>query len=98
MPAPFRQHTEVLSKSPTAAHGLGGRSPASAEEAGLSLGHVSLATQRKVARLPQVDETLLLQPKNAVPSANGNLATMIRAEHRSWTARLGARIHHDLHP
>ena len=51
---------DVLSKNPAAAHGFVGRSPASAEEDGLSLGHVSLAIQRKVARPPQVDETLLL--------------------------------------
>jgi hypothetical protein len=60
MSTPFRQHMDVLSKSPATAHGLAGRSPAGAEEGGLSLGHLSLATQRKVARPPQVDETLLL--------------------------------------
>jgi len=60
MSTPFRQHKDVLSKSPAAAHGLGGRSPTSAKWGGLSLGHVSLATQRKVARPPQVDETLLI--------------------------------------
>jgi len=58
MPIPFRQHKEVLSKSPAAAHGLVGRSPASAEEGGLSFGDFSLATQRKATRPPQEDETL----------------------------------------
>src|SRR5690348_730011 len=43
MSTPFRQHRDVLSKSPAAAHGLVGRSPASAEEGGLSFGDFSLA-------------------------------------------------------
>ncbi|NYE29352.1 hypothetical protein HDE78_002310 [Rhodanobacter sp. K2T2] len=36
MPIPFRQHTDVLSKSPASIHGLAERSPASAKWGGLS--------------------------------------------------------------
>jgi hypothetical protein len=49
--------TGVLSKSPASAHGLGGRSPSSAKWGGLSFGYFSLATQRKVTRPPQEDES-----------------------------------------
>ncbi|MDQ6648305.1 MAG: hypothetical protein M3Y93_13955 [Pseudomonadota bacterium] len=56
----FSTGQEALSKSPAAAHGLDGRSPASAEEGGLSFGDFSLATQRKVTRPPQEVETLLI--------------------------------------
>jgi hypothetical protein len=65
----FSPGQEALSKSPAAAHGLVGRSPASAEEGGLSFGDFSLATQRKVTRPPQEDETLLLCGASAVRSA-----------------------------
>jgi hypothetical protein len=74
MPIPFRQHMEVLSKSPAAAHGLdelpragmpelrqrrsGCPSPASAEEAGLLFGGFLLATQEKATRAPQAHESL----------------------------------------
>ena len=60
MSTPFRQHMDVLSKSPAAAHGLVGRSPASAEEGGLLFGDFLLAIQEKATRPPQEDETLLL--------------------------------------
>ncbi len=59
MPIPFRQRMDVLSKSPAAAHGLVGRSPASAEEGRLLFGSFLLATQEKGTRPPQEDETLL---------------------------------------
>ncbi|MDQ6646823.1 MAG: hypothetical protein M3Y93_06295, partial [Pseudomonadota bacterium] len=73
-PIPFRQHTDVLSKSPAAAHGLVGLprawmpelrqrrsgcpSPASAEEGGLLFGDFLLAIQEKATRPPQEVETL----------------------------------------
>ncbi len=60
MSTPFRQHMDVLSKSPAAAHGLVGRSPASAEEVGHLFGDFLLAIQEKATRPPQEDETLLL--------------------------------------
>jgi len=61
--------TGVLSKSPAAAHGLAGRSPASAEEGGLLFGDFLLAIQEKVTRAPQAHETLLLQRKSRVRSS-----------------------------
>jgi hypothetical protein len=57
MSTPFRQHMDVLSKSPAAAHGLAGRSPASAEEGGLLFGDFLLAIQEKVTRAPQAHES-----------------------------------------
>jgi len=63
MPIPFRQCMDALSKSPAlcplgySAHGLGGRSPASAKWGGLLFGYFLLATQEKVARPPQEDES-----------------------------------------
>jgi len=51
---------DALSKSPAAAHGLAGRSPASAEEGRLLFGYFLLATQEKVTRVPKAHETLLL--------------------------------------
>ena len=57
MSTPFRQHMDVLSKSPAATHGLAGRSPASAEEGGLLFGYFLLATQEKVTRAPQAHES-----------------------------------------
>jgi len=47
MSIPFRQCMDALSKSPAAAHGLGGRSPASAKWGGLSFGDFSLAIREK---------------------------------------------------
>jgi len=58
MPAPFRQHEDVLAKSPATAHGLVGRSPASAEEGGLLFGDFLLAIQEKATRAPQAHESL----------------------------------------
>jgi len=57
MSTPFRQHTDVLSKSPATAHGLAGRSPASAEEGGLLFGDFLLAIQEKATRAPKVHES-----------------------------------------
>ena len=57
MSTPFRQHRDVLSKSPATAHGLVGRSPASAEEGGLLFGDFLLATQEKATRAPQAHES-----------------------------------------
>jgi hypothetical protein len=54
----FLPGQEALSKSPAAAHGLVGRSPASAEEGGLLFGDFLLAIQEKATRPPQEDETL----------------------------------------
>jgi hypothetical protein len=48
---------DALSKSPAAAHGLAGRSPASAEEGGLLFGNFLLATQEKVTRAPKAHES-----------------------------------------
>jgi len=47
MPMPFRQCMDALSKSPAAAHGLAGRSPASAEEGRLLLWLLSLGDARE---------------------------------------------------
>ena len=56
---PFRQHKDVLSKSPAPNHGLAAHGwHASAKRGDVSSGHVSLAKQRKVARPPQADEAL----------------------------------------
>jgi hypothetical protein len=59
-PIPFRQHTDVLSKSPAPAHGLAGHTcPASAKRGGLLFGLLfSWPSKRKVTRPPQEDETL----------------------------------------
>jgi len=57
MSTPFRQHRDVLSKSPAAAHGLDGRSPASAEEGGLLFGDFLLAIQEKATRAPKAHES-----------------------------------------
>ena len=54
---PFRQCMDALSKSPASAHGLGGRSPASAKWGGLLFGYFLLATQEKVTRPPQEGES-----------------------------------------
>ncbi len=53
----FSPGQEALSKSPAAAHGLVGRSPASAEEGGLLFGDFLLATQEKATRAPQAHES-----------------------------------------
>jgi hypothetical protein len=66
----FSPGQEALSKSPAATHGLAGRSPASAEEGGLSFGDFSLATQRKATRPPQEDETPLFESNNETLSGN----------------------------
>ena len=58
MSTPFRQHRDVLSKSPATAHRLAGRSPASAEEGGLLFGDFLLAIQEKATRAPQAHESL----------------------------------------
>jgi hypothetical protein len=57
MSTPFRKHMDVLSKSPAAAHGLVGRSPASAEEGGLLFGDFLLAIQEKATRAPKAHES-----------------------------------------
>jgi hypothetical protein len=71
MSTPFRQHRDVLSKSPALTHGLAGHGcPASAKRGGLSLGHVSLATQRKVARAPKAHESSRFLGRWATHGAN----------------------------
>ena len=62
--------TGVLSKSPASAHGLGGRSPASAKWGGLSFGDFSLATQRKVTRSPKEGESFIFLGLNWRSPAN----------------------------
>ena len=59
----FSPAQDVLSKSPAAAQGLVGRSPASAEEGRLLFGDFLLATQEKATRPPQEDETLFIQAR-----------------------------------
>jgi hypothetical protein len=74
MSAPFRQHTEVLSKSPATAHGLAGRSPESAKWGGLSLLRASCPAPFGAATL----FALLLQrsgPRFSGHSEKGGSAT-----------------------
>ncbi|MGS1014482.1 hypothetical protein ACVCL0_07130 [Rhodanobacter sp. UC4450_H17] len=56
---PFRQHMDVLSKSPAPAHGLAAHGwAASAKRGGLSLWLLSLWPRKeKVTRLPKADES-----------------------------------------
>lgn len=57
-PIPFRQYMDVLSKSPAPAHGLAGRSPASAKWGGLLFGlRFSWPRKRKVTRAPEAHES-----------------------------------------
>jgi hypothetical protein len=65
MSTPFRQHMDVLSKSPAAAHGLAGRSPASAEEGGLLFGDFLLAIQEKATRAPKAHESSCFNENSA---------------------------------
>jgi hypothetical protein len=51
----------ALSKSPAAAHGLAGHSPASAEEGRLLFGYFLLATQEKVTRAPMAHESCCIR-------------------------------------
>jgi hypothetical protein len=53
----FSSGQEALSKSPASAHGLAGRSPASAKWGGLLFGDFLLATQEKVTRPPKEGES-----------------------------------------
>jgi len=53
----FSSGQDALSKSPASAHGLVGRSPASAKWGGLLFGYFLLAAQEKVARPPQEGES-----------------------------------------
>jgi hypothetical protein len=48
----FSHGQDARSKSPAAAHGLDGRSPASAGEGGLLFGDFLLAIQEKATRAP----------------------------------------------
>ena len=53
----FSPGQDALSKSPATAHGLVGRSPASAEEGGLLFGGFLLAIQEKATRAPKAHES-----------------------------------------
>jgi hypothetical protein len=85
MPMSFRQHMATAWMPELRQRRSGCPSPASAEEGGLSLGHLSLATQRKVARPPQVDETLVLSlwlikigNRKAAMPANSDYRSLVR--------------------
>jgi hypothetical protein len=62
MPMPFRQHMDVLSKSPAPAHGLVGQDAQQAPSGVAFLfGYLSLWPRKeKVTRLPQADESSCL--------------------------------------
>jgi hypothetical protein len=59
MPMPFRQHMDVLSKSPAPAHGLAGQDARQAPSGVAFLfGYLSLWPRKeKVTRLPKADES-----------------------------------------
>jgi hypothetical protein len=61
MPMPFRQHMDVLSKSPAPTHGLAGQEPGK-RQAGwpFSLVTFSLATQRESDSVAEGDRPLLI--------------------------------------
>jgi hypothetical protein len=98
MSIPFRQCMDALLKSPASPHRLVGRSPASAKWGGLSFGDFSLATQRKVTRPPQEDESsaskqVKTQPVNAnrVPKSSSGAAINMRANSNTIITTVGEK-------
>jgi hypothetical protein len=70
MPIPFRQHMDVLSKSPAPAHGLAGQDARQAPSGVAFLfGYLSLWPRKeKVTRLPEADESFCSASRNIRPS------------------------------
>ena len=73
---PFRPCMDARSKSPASAHGLDGRSPASAKWGGLLFGYFLLATQEKVTRPPQEGESSGMAQQEPVRPLTPTLSPM----------------------